>query len=129
MFIGKHGELGALSVKVLQKFYRAGKEFNIIQHRGLPVRTINGQGFLDAVVAGEQADGALEAATDRRSDLLERRCGQAQSRQSVGVCAMNRGKMINERSVEIEEEGAEAMHEWRTLCGFRAVEAIRVSCR
>ena len=110
VFVGEDGEGGAAGVEFFEKFARAGEEGDIVEHGGVPVGAVDRKGFGDAVGADEAADGELEAAADGAVDLLEGRRREAEFLHRVRVAAMDRGEMVDEGAVEVEEEGFEIRH-------------------
>ncbi len=110
VFVGEDGELGAAGVEFFEEFAGAGQKFDVVKHGGVPIRTIDREGFGDAVGADEAADGELETAADGVVDLFEGRRGQAEFLHRVRVAPVDRGEVVDEGAVEVEEEGFERGH-------------------
>ena len=94
----------------MEEFEGAGEEDDVVEHRGVPVGAINGEGLGDARRADELGDGVFESTANGGADLGEGRRGEAELAQRMAVAAMDRGEVIDERAVEVEEDGGEIRH-------------------
>lgn len=107
-FVGEDGELGAAGAEGAEDFEGAGEEDDIIEHSGIPIGAVDGEGGGDAGGTDEVGDGVFESATDGGADLREGGRREAELAHRVTVAAVDRGKVIDERAVEVEEDGGEA---------------------
>lgn len=110
-FVGEDCDLCAAGVQGLEEFARAWEKDDIVEHRLVPVGPVNGEGLRDARGADEGCDGAFESSADGRANLGKRWRGQAELAHRVAVAAMDRGEMIDERAVEVEQDGGKSGHE------------------
>lgn len=110
-FVGEDGELGAAGVQGFEEFACAGEQDDIVEHRRVPVGPVNGESLRDARGPDEGGDGVFESSADGRANLGKRWRGQAELAHRVAVAAMDRGEMIDERAVEVEQDGGKSGHE------------------
>lgn len=110
-FVGEDGELGAAGVQGFEEFACAGEQDDIVEHRRIPVGSVNGESLRDARGPDEGGDGVFESSADGRANLGKRWRGQAELAHRVAVAAMDRGEMIDERAVEVEQDGGKSGHE------------------
>ncbi len=110
VFVGEDGEFGAAVVEGFEEFTGAGEEGDVVEHGGVPVGAINREGFGGAFGSHEAADGEFEATADGVVNLFEGRRRKAEFLHRVRVAPMDRGEVIDEGAVEVEEEGFEIGH-------------------
>ncbi len=63
-FVGEDGELRAASVQGFEEFARAREQDDIVEHRRIPVGSVNGESLRDACGADEGGDGVFESSAD-----------------------------------------------------------------
>ena len=112
VFVGEHGGLTSGLLQGREELAGPRQELDVVEHRGVPIRAVNGERGREVFPSGQAGDGEFDAAADGRAHLRESRGGQAQFRHGVGVAAMDGGEVIDERAIEIKEDGAVA-HEGR----------------
>ncbi len=110
VFVGEDGEGGAAGVEFFQEFAGAGEKSDVVEHGGIPIRAIDGEGFGGALGTDQATDGEFDAAADGGVDLFERGRRQAKFLHRVRMGAVDRGEVVDERAVEVEEEGFEMLH-------------------
>jgi len=110
-FVGEDGEPGAAGVQGFEEFACAWEQDDIVEHRRVPVGPVNGESLRDARGPDEGGDGVFESSADGRANVGQRWRGQAELAHRVAVAAMDRGEMIDERAVEVEQDGGKSGHE------------------
>lgn len=106
MFIGKDRGGEATRVQVAQERPSAGEGDDVVEHRAVPIGAVDFHGGRDLVRADKFEQSVFEAAANRVAHLGERGRRLAELRQGVRVAAMDGRKVIDERAVEVEEQGA-----------------------
>lgn len=107
-FVGENGELRAAGVQGLEQLKRAGEEYDVVEHRRVPVGAVDGERLRDARRTDERREGVFESSADGGADLRQGRRKQAELAHRVTVAAMDGGEVVDERAVEVEEDGGEA---------------------
>lgn len=100
-----------MRVELGEDFAGAGEQHDVVEHGGIPVGAVDRESFGDTVGADEGGDGVFESATDGGANALERGGGEAEFHHGVTVAAMDRGEVVDERAVEVEEDSGKAGHE------------------
>ena len=106
MLVGKDRELGAAGMKIAQKGEGAGEGGDVLKHGGVPIRAVDCDGGGDLVGTDKVEHRVFEATAHGGADLGEGGRGEAELGQGVGVGAVDRGEVVDERAIEIEEKGA-----------------------
>ena len=117
MFVGEDRGLRPLLPEGGQKLAGTRQQPDVIEHRRIPIRPVDGEGRSHPLGSRQPADGHLEAAADRRAHLGRGRGREAQLPQGVGMGALDGGKVVDERAVEVEEYSAVAHGEAGRIAG------------
>jgi hypothetical protein len=113
VFVGENSASNAASFKRFEQFLRSGQQGNSVEHVFVPVRAVNGGGFLelsDVFFTKNATDGDFDAAADRAMNLFHRRLGQPECPHGVDMGAVDRSEVIQKSAIEVEENGAETIH-------------------
>jgi hypothetical protein len=98
--------LCAAGRKIAQKGEGAGEGGDVLKHGGVPIRAVDCDGGGDLVGTDKVEHRVFEATAHGGADLGEGGRGEAELGQGVGVGAVDRGEVVDERAIEIEEKGA-----------------------
>ena len=108
VFVGQDGAGDVLRSECGEQVERTGEQHGVIEHRRLHLCAEKWQHGGDMFRAGEAADGVFQTATDGGAGLGRGGGSEAKLTHRMGMTAVDRGKVIEERAIEIEENGAEA---------------------
>lgn len=110
VFVGEDGEPGAAGVETFEKLACAGEEGDVVEHCFVPVGSVNRERFGNALLSDEAGNRELETAADGGVHLLEGRGGESEPLHRVRVGPVDRGEVVDERAVEIEQKRGESGH-------------------
>lgn len=113
VFVGEDGAADAAGFEGFEEFAGAGEEGDAVEHVCVPVGAVDGEGFFEeggVFFAEEALDGDFEAAADGAVNLFHGGLGEAEGAHGVDVGFVDGGEVIEEGAIEVEEDGAEAVH-------------------
>ncbi len=107
VFVGKHGAGHAACGELADEFARAVEQYDVVEHRAVPVGTVDCEGGLEFFRRHQLAHRVRETAADHPADLFACRRRVAELGQRVAVAPVDGREVVDERAIKIEKDGAE----------------------
>ncbi len=107
VFVGKHGAGHAACGEFADEFARAVEQHDVVEHRAVPVGTVDCEGGLEFFRRHQLAHRVRETAADHPADLFACRRRVAELGQRVAVAPVDGREVVDERAIKIEKDGAE----------------------
>ena len=108
VLVGEHPGANPGLLEENEQLLRAGQQLDVVEHRGVPIRPVDGEGGRLEFRADQALDRHLDAGADGRAHCGEARLWQTEPPHGVGMAPVDGGEMVDQRAIEIKKDGAEA---------------------